>query len=305
MKRRGRRILLIAIVFFAAVLAVTVNRYRNASARLDEQLPDPNGYTELLAIEGDLTDLPNDVEDLSDAELVQFVDQHEAQLKAIREALRSTSAVPVFDEDTLEQNRFLHFKALWRLLDFEILNHRRAGRFDEAAETAVTLIRYGRAIENRGVLIHYLIGSSAQVVAARRIDALVPDLGDEKLKEVLAGMHELATSRESFDDIMERERRWMIHSGGLKGYIAMMILSKSIAPERSARFSAAAKALHDPMRKLAAFRVRLAIAAFTSENGRPPEAVAELIPKFIPKGPTDPATGTPLTLEQLSTIATP
>jgi len=209
------------------------------------------------------------------------------------------------------------------------------GHPDAAVDWHLANIRMGTQVSH-GAVLQNLVGTGIIFVGMGSLDSLIANaaLSDESLREIIAGCLAAESSIPEWADTMkcEKEYTWeLMRSGGLGGKFGYFFLgarrglNKSLEEVGTPLYillagQEAQDILHGkhpkgegllaPVRlpwyavvgrgdvSLRATRIRAAIALYQRENGKLPDNLDALCPKFLPTVPLDPFSGKPLRYEK-------
>jgi hypothetical protein len=288
-----RRIVLTvaAAVFVAGIAAFFAFRTRGIQPQA--AFPNPNGYDDfaaaaqwLVAWGGDLLAPPEEIR--------SAVSQNSKALETVRSGLKKQSAVPVTNDITWVNTHIVQLgehKSMARLLTAEGLVHLQEGRTNEAARSFADCIMFAHAAHRRGLMITELVAIACQAIGAQRLVQVARHVPPDALREILADLIALDQAREPASAILQRDREWSRKAYGVWWSMWMRILTyKNL---RAAQESFEKK----QARSVAALRLvmtELAVRGYEAKNGKPPMALAELVPYWLPAVPVDPFSNKPL-----------
>lgn len=212
----------------------------------------------------------------------------------VRLGLKKQSAVPV----TNDMNWFnLHLiqmaghKSMAQLLIAEGLVHLQEGRTNEAARSFADCIVFAHAAHRHGLMIDELVGIACQAIGARRLVQVAPHISPDALREILPDLVAPDQSREPAAAIVRRDRECIREAYGVWRSMWMRIVMFKDTRASEASFE------KKQARSVAALRLvmtELAIRGYQAKNGKPPRALAELVPAWLPAVPLDPFSHRPL-----------
>ena len=182
-------------------------------------------------------------------------------------------------------------KSMAQLLIGEGIVELQEGRTNEAARCFVDCIVFAHAAHRRGLIIDELVGIACQAMGSRRLVQVAPHLSPDALREILPALVALDQARESAAAIVQRDREWSRGAYGVWRSIWMSIVMRKSLRAIEASFG------KKQARSVAALRLvltELAIRGYQAKNGKPPEALAELVPAWLPAVPLDPFSQQPL-----------
>jgi hypothetical protein len=184
-----------------------------------------------------------------------------------------------------------NLKRIAQLLNAEgrlaVMEHRPA----EAARAHLDNIRFGNEISRGGFLIHRLVGIACEAIGFSGLVKVVPQLDSEQLRSFPAELEQVDKHAVTWSEVMQGERLFMRHE-----------LQKSFNPLRwlvgwwqNRQLIKKAEAKHDLMvARRGLLTTELALRCYQAEQGRGPERLDQLVPKYLQRVPTDPFSAQPL-----------
>jgi hypothetical protein len=289
---KHRNVLIIGALAVAAVIASIV-AFLTPTTRPPAVLPNPNGCDDfaaaaqwLVAWSGDLIAPPE--------ELRSIVRQNSKALETVRSGLKKPSAVPVTNDMTWVNTHIVQLgehKSMARLLTAEGLIHLQEGRTNEAARSFADCIVFAHAAHRRGLMITELVAIACQAIGAQRLVQVAPHVQPDTLREILPDLIALDQAREPASAILQRDREWSRGAYGVWWSMWMRVLAYK--NRRAVEWSFERK--HS--RSVASLRLvmtELALRGYLAKHGKPPTALAELVPAWLPAVPLDPFSNRPL-----------
>lgn len=266
-------------------------------------LPEPNGYDIFVQAAAKISrgDKTLSLKELTTNELAELVAVNKAALIELRRGLKLASAVPVWMDESwirTQTTNMVNLKRAAYAMDAESFFLYQQGDVVGALNNCLDLMRFGQAISRRGVLINFLIGSACEVIAARRMTNLITNCNAAECKRAVLALQEHEALRESFDDIMGREKEWSRRTYGITAQVRLMIQERSLQPGEWLQpvVRTLTNEYYPRCREVRSVLLRLAARAFELERGRKPQLASELIPDFLRAEPVDPSTNKPLEL---------
>jgi hypothetical protein len=257
-------------------------------------LPTPNGYDDFAAAAQWLLTWNGDLPRLRAEEIRSVVTRNAKTLETVHAGLKRSSAVPVTNDMNwynLHMVQVATHKQIALLLVAEGIVHLEDGQTNEAARSFADCVVFAHAAHRQGLMIDELVAIGCQAIGSRQLVQLAPHLSPDALREILPDLIALDQGRETADVIVERDREWSRGVYGLWRSILMrMVVRKGV---RAAEASFEKK----HARSVAALRLvitELAVRGHQTKNGKPPRALAELVPAWLPAVPVDPFSRGPL-----------
>lgn len=289
---KSRKVLLSVIVVLLVLGAGTFFLFR-APAPLPPPLPNPNGYDDFVAATKGLNGWNGDSRASAET-LRTAVQQNTKALETVRAGLSKASAVPLTNDLNWLQAHIAQMsqlKSMAQLLVAEGLVHLQDGRTNDAARSFTDGIVFAHAAFRRGFMINTLVTFSCQALAAQRLMQVAPHVSSESIAEILPRLIELDRMREPVAIILQRDREWSRSAYGPWQMIWMRIVMRNDMRAQEA------KSETNHARSVAALRLlmaELAIRGFSARHGKPPAALEDLVPSWLPAVPLDPFSQRPL-----------
>ncbi len=257
-------------------------------------LPSPNGYQELAALGDQIVFEKTWLEaDAGPDDWRAFVEANPTTLARAREALEQDSMVPIFfQQEDMDFQVIGNLRQLARFFSAAGRLAQEEGKFDEAARQHLDNVRLGHRIRG-GLLIHRMMGFAIEGMGLSGLQELREDLDAETCRMVSRSLADLDRSREPIAETLALDQNWGMKSNGP---IASMVMSWSGALQASIagnqkRFTTINNRHEAHLRLL---QTDLAIRAFQKEQGKRPETLTDLVPKYLDSVPLDPFGDGPL-----------
>jgi hypothetical protein len=251
--------------------------------------PQPNGYEKLAHIEeqmnwGPVSDI--DANDATASQSEQFVRDNEDRLTALVDALDLPSRVTVYWQDTWpDQGRI--FRNLYHALDVAARSAIAHGDNSRAAEYYLSALRMGNICANGGTGLDELIANSIEGQAANHLAVHLSRLTDEQLSHVQQITQQCLRGREPIEPLVDRSERHELITGGWPGRLSAWLVKRRL----SEGWDGSTELTIHRARRTARLRlliVKCALQRYHLINGRYPEKLSQLKPKFLDAVPRDP-----------------
>ena len=255
------------------------------------ELPDPNGYDDLVAAGAMFTSpiLNTAVEPKSTAELAAEVAKYSAAYDRCRLGLSRPVAVPMEPpwEDYISRDLvgIGHLRTVARALFMEAELARREERYSDAARIAIDNVRLAHAASRGGILTNWLSGIAFEGMGYADLYRVIGQLTPADCLAYSHTLLELEADRESLDTILRRDRafiekayRWPGHLLELLGDIVGKPWQDSVQTWIYSRYVATSRLLS----------TELALRAYAEEHSTPATRLNELLPEYLPEVPVDP-----------------
>ena len=292
---RSRRRWLMALGIGGVLIAVPIAWLAALGAGLDEAIPNPNGYDDLVAagreIAGDFVKADPKVAG-NDELLRAIVAENANALARARVGLGRASAVPLADDGSLQDHidDFNAVRKVGRLLACEAALAEREGRKGEAASGCVDLIRLGRAASSGGLVIDRIAEGAIQNPGVEGLARLAATLPADEARRLAREVERLDRDREPLTRVFDRDLRCTLAWGGWQARVAYSMnrtaMQAMLGPAKTATDQADRRA-QALMRLLA---TTLALRAYRLDHPDAPDPadLTALVPAFLDAVPADP-----------------
>jgi hypothetical protein len=292
-KRKVRRIALLAGGCCLAVLAGLAILLLSEGGFEMPPLPVPNGYDDLMRA---VKMAPSErLEDLLEkrkapvAELRALLAKHREALEIARGALLKEWGVPI-EPDPASFNAFISWdlSRLACLFDFEGIVAEKEGRLHDAIASYLDLFRLSVAACRGGLAYHVNAAQCMEIVAQGGLGKIRGKLSPEDRKFAISVLAASQAQEEPFEKVLARTEaylwatcnifqraRWMMErfTGGLT--VLDLIKESHDFEEASSRL----------------LLVELAARAYRNDKGKWPQDLGDLSPRYLDEVPVDPFTG--------------
>jgi hypothetical protein len=264
-----------------------------------QSLPVPNGYDELAraadAVNWDaLPGLEFDPSNLAACQ--QFLENNAHTFASVGRALSIPAERPVELAD-FRLDEIQAFRSLCRALQVRVKTAEAAGRFSDAMQSNLDIVRLGHSISHGGLIIDDLVAAAIECEGVEGIVDEIAHLDAADLMILRQSLEELVDAREPWHTVAERDRIWSALSFGWSGRLYAWLNEVSGAGVGQA-------ALEAPrLREVARLRLIIAESAVRQHalvEGSPPESLESLVPKYLAKVPQDPYGQRPLVYRRTS-----
>ncbi len=261
------------------------------------RIPVDNGYDDFLAAgRSASTTLANlvgvDIAALTDGQLADWFDKLPDVFGGIEKGLSKPSwATTVYvDINDAEPELMLHhYNALAMVLRIEMLERR--GLAAPLVDACCSLIRLAEET-NRGQRASLDTRAAWELYAMGKLRPLVGALSAVECKELIAQLAAIDAAREPFEVKLERDAAF-IHRTSWQAH------TRALLAEWSGAESADVDYWHIKSARNLASNLHLlmadaALQAYCLDHGRPPDALAELVPEYLAEVPVDALCDAPL-----------
>jgi hypothetical protein len=285
-------VIILGSIFAAVIGALFMFNTRSTAPKT--ALPSPNGYDDFAAAGQWLVTWNGDLPTLRAEEVRSVVTQNAKTLETVHEGLKRPSAVPVTNDMNWFNQHMVQLtthKQIAQLLVAEGTVHLEERHTNEAARSFASCIRFAHAAHRQGLMIDELVAIACQAIGSRQLVQLAPHLSPDAVREILLDLIALDRARETTGAIVQRDSEWSRGAYGLWRSILMRMVTRKGLRAAEASF----KSKH--ARSVAELRLviaELAVRGHQTKNGKPPMALAELVPAWLPAVPLDPFSKGPL-----------
>lgn len=308
-RRRLKAVIVIALIAFAVCLAL--QRRREVS---EEQ---SNGFPLLIEASKQIvgTNPLLELKPPAKERIQNFVFANQPALQTLRKALSMPCTIPLAEAGYLNPFFCLLPISIEGLRELGLLFlaegkwHELEGRFDQAAQSYFDAMRLGLKMRG-GLVAHKFVGHDIAEMGQKALLLIEPKLSAKASERIARELLLLLDEGESWDEVWERgskfARRLLIRRlfdfprkfvqspreaiEGLRKLLKeiseLKKLRKELAPRLALNFR-----LHQISFALTA--TELALHAFQQKEKRLPETLDELVPKYLPKLPSDEINGKP------------
>ncbi|MEN6495908.1 MAG: hypothetical protein ABFD16_16625 [Thermoguttaceae bacterium] len=246
------------------------------------ELPNPNGFDDLIAAERMLAGLkiPATID-----ERKAFIAEHRAALETARRGLARPCRVPLTYTRQDERADLCEFDQLTKVLMAEA---GLASRFSDSVRSYCDMLRLGQASYG-GLASHRRAVQAPESIAAFSLRLMRDQLSTEDCKTVLGVVQEIETAWEPLDEQVATEIRW-------ERYVWGQWPNLGEAPTTASYSERSAIENSDRHRRVS-LRLLLATVAlrwYTLDHWSLPDDLSDLVPTYLPDVPKDPFSDEPL-----------
>jgi len=276
-------VLLVALAGFVLLMNSSKSSIPNVT------LPVPNGYVEIVKAGGLITgSVPTDPEQFR-----SFIATNQEALRLLRQGLSHQSRVPIEYTQTYITTHLPELSNLKRLaqtLKLEGTIAESDGRFGDATKSYLDTMRLGHVAGHGGLLIDSLVGLACESIGLTPLRALTSKLEAKPCLDLIQVLEQLDLQRDSVQETLRIEKTWGQRAYGWRSLMLTIFGRNSMRPAQQ-KFEQKVQTHQTTLRE---FLIELASRAYELEQGRRPNALADLTPKYLKSIPLDPSTGTPM-----------
>jgi hypothetical protein len=285
--------LVLALAFVLIFIALVI--FTTPKAVSFSALPSPNGYDDLLSgaklVQGDSYQA---ITNSDPAALPGLLTKNAEPLRLIHLGLTRQCSAPTEMWVTNFNAMFNDLPTIKRaavLLEAEGKNAERENRLGEAAQAYLDTIHFGDDISRGGFLINRLVGIACESIGFDLLVKLVPKLSCEQARPIIADLEQLDRTGVTWAEVMNGENTFAAYqikksSNPLVGIVNLLIT-------RDGRKKGEVKNQVVTAR-LRLLTTELALRCYQSEQGKVPESLDQLVPKYLKVVPQDPFKPGPL-----------
>jgi hypothetical protein len=264
----------LAVLYYELVKPLTIP---------NDPLPDPNGYEMLVAAgaavnEGNATNLPNPTV----AQLRAFVEENTKALEMADAAIGVPSRVRLDykDSDVISDGPS-QIRSVGRAMHARGLLADKEGRIDDAVRHFLNAVQVARQGETGGLLVHRLTGAAVEQLGLDGLDSIVTSMSAEQCRLVIIRLTAFESGREPLQDVLARDELWGKSAYGWYGRLLALVGPNHTHPVLdNAR-------IRNSM-------CNLAVRLYEMEHGHLPAELADLVPEYLERVPTDIFDGLPV-----------
>lgn len=285
---------LVALVATVAVVFIVFIAFITAKPEAPYALPNPNGFDDLVNAGIAVANGVGEYQNLSLEELRIFVASHSEALALARTGLSRTCAVPVslvLDDFSQMSYILMGQKRLAQLLVAEGRLAELENRPADAAQSYLDAVRLGHENSRGGFVMNRLVGIACSAIGMSPLGRLSPQLDCEQLKTVAAELEAIDQSGVTWEEVWATEKVFM-RNEVRKRPISLVSFAQWKGARTSIRLG---RAKHDESAaRIRLLATELALRCFVEETGKPPAALAELVPDYLRAVSVDPFSERPL-----------
>jgi hypothetical protein len=294
-QRIAARIGVAALIVLVAALPLNVLwRLLNPRPIPEQQLPQPNGYDELVAAGKAFNSSPilnTTVQPTSTAQLAAEIAKFAPSFDRVRFALTLPCEVPI--TPTIKPNMSFSFpfdsvqtiRSVARALNCKAELAQQQGNFHDAAWISIDNIRVGDASARGGIVPHYLVGVAVQGVGMAALHQAASHLDAPECDEIIAALEAIDNNREPLEAIIERDRVYCENAWGWYGHLILVL--DDIANDHPGYWATKQATLRSTtVRRL--LTMELALRQYRLDTGALADRLEVLVPNYASRLPTDP-----------------
>jgi hypothetical protein len=292
-KRNIRRLLLLPAVVVVMLGIAILLLISTGPAPPSPPLPNPNGYDDLLKAGQALVGKLFDADQFDHNGLRALVATNAEALRILRVGLSRSCAGPTDATNTVAGMRSLALllAAEGRLAELE-------NRTADAARSYLDAIHLGSEVSRGGSIINRMVGIACEAIGCLPLVKLLPSLTCEQMRPILTELKRIDENIVRWPEVLENENRFARAAMRKQPNPVPWVLE--FWQVRNIRKAAATE--HD----LAAARLRLlftelALRAYKCDHGSGPTDLANLVPNYLRRLPTDPFSSHPFIYRQAGT----
>ena len=280
-----------------AITVVALLAFTTARPPPRPPLPIPNGFDDFLAacdaIKGDLELANSSTNDLGVLTRRDIVAPNAEPLRLLRLGLSRRCAVPSEANFTNHQDRIKahRLRGLCILLAAEGQLAELEKRPADAARTYVDAIHFGNEVGRGSFLINDQVGRPCAASGSDGLAKLVPGLACEEARPLITRLENIDGERMSWDEVWRIERAYdtqFLHkSANPIKWVTGLWWTRRLRQFEESRYNIA-------LARLRLLRTELSLRCYLAEQGRAPNRLEQLVPKYLQNVPFDPFGGNPL-----------
>jgi len=263
--------------------------------------PNPNGYDDFIKAGAAVLGSVGDFQTLDQASLRDLVSTNTEALRRLRVGLTRQCVMPMNPALTNAAGllgQWTDMKSLVYLLAAEGRLREIENRPADAARSYTDAIRFGNEMSRGGFLITRLVGIAGESTGCRALASVVPKLGREDARVVLAELERVDAERVTWTEVRQNELYLRSHQNA--GHFNPVMGAKAWwrTREQMERGETKHRTVIAHERLLAA---ELALRGYQSDQGHPPARLDDLVTNYLSGVPQDPFSGGPMIYRPQST----
>ncbi len=294
MKRNLRRPLSVLAAAAFLLVSGTVLVMSTGRKAAPAALPNPNGYDDLIKAGQAVTGKIDEAPDLDHDKLHALVATNAEALRLLRVGLSYRCAVPTEAQIANFANvsrDLIRLKSLAKVLSAEGQLAELENRPADAARSYLDAIRLGNEMSHGGLMMNRLVGIACEGVGSISLVKALPKLNCEQVRPLIAGLERVDDTTVPWREVLQNENRFV--RAQLGNYPNPIKLVSGLRQARDMRKAAAER--HDlAAAHLRLLMVELALRGYRCDEGKGPDSLTRLVPKYLESLPMDPFSGNPL-----------
>lgn len=289
--RTGVAVLLLLITAVPAALLymALMNPLRIPPA----QIPNPNGYNDFLSAVELLPAKPLvnsggfDSETASEQELEQASNEIATVLDRVRKGFQKDAMKALsYGEVDLALPDIQGFRTISRGFDAQGRLLLRQNKPVESANIFIDGARFGTLLSHGGLMVDDLVGVACSGISYRGLHTVVEQLPIEQIPKLIAELQQLETERDSWEDVIYRDRVWSQCTYGWYGQLQDLLSQYFDNGWNTAEAYQGVR--HKELAVIRLLQLELAQRLWQAEHEGWPESIDELVPDYIAENPVDP-----------------
>ena len=284
-----RRVFIGLVVILAVGYFATIILLHPKSATFPP-LPIPNGYDDFTNAIPLVTADVGDANAMNLEALQSCIRSNAAALALIRTGLSRECSLPtasIILNFTNMMTDLAGQKRLAQLLNGEGRLAEVEGRTNDAVRSYIDCIRLGNEVSRGGVLINRMVGMACEAIGCSALARIFPKLSREQSVAVISELTAMETNAVTWNEVITNEKAFMRHErqgsfNPIRNFVDWWQSRAVLKSTKNKHDISAAK------RRL--ITAELALRIYQIEHGQPPTQLSDLVPRYLPRIPTDPFT---------------
>ncbi|MGH7994098.1 MAG: hypothetical protein ACREDQ_11315, partial [Limisphaerales bacterium] len=250
------------------------------------QLPNPNGYDDLVKAGNLVANDFDNYDELSSAKLRELITKNAEAFQTARTGLQGECRVPL-DYSAASSANLDQLAALKRLAFGFVAEGRLAekeNRFGDAARFYLDTIHLGNESARGGVIIDQLVGMAIEAISVRQMQRLVDQLDAKTCRETAATLQTLDSQRQTWNKVMQQERDWSRRTFPGMRYELMRLMTRNTLNKV---YQNAEQKFEEQQNKTRQLIIEFAARAYQQDKGHPPTNLTDLVPDYLKSIPQD------------------
>lgn len=248
-----------------------------------------NAYLDLLRAAEMVDDPAVNVDQLSGAELGEYLQKHAPALELATQALARPCQAVLYENmnDMLLAAEGKRIRKLSEALAARGRLELAEGRLDDAVESFLADVELGATITNGGLMMHEAFGSNSEGAGVNGLQKVIARLDGDACRKLAERLAKNDARREPSESSTARERFY--YAGTYPWKHRINILARVLFPGEPFTYDRVIELIAGEKRaRLRLLVAHLALRRFWLAENKYPAALDELVPRFLPAVPLDP-----------------
>lgn len=281
-------IVLLVLLIFGPPAFVFCKLYPPPTVPKPPSLPSPNGYENLAQAAKSFSTAAAPTNPEPVQALRTFVTQNRVVLDRAHSAFQQPCQVPLrYNWSDVDISGFsADARRVALAFSAEAMLARHEGRTSDGIRIAIDQFRLGEAVSRGRLMVHWMIGQAIDEMGISGLARLRETMTSQQCRELIRTLQRIESESESAQDVIARDQHWGDLVPGGPHRVVFLISRVAGNPA----WLTVTQAFKSHLARMRLLRAELALCAYSREHGRLPEALAQLVPDYLPAVPEDPFT---------------